>query len=760
MAGNAVIGALRVNLGIDTAQFSEGLQKAQSSLSKVGAMMKTAFVAAAAAAAAAIAGIGLALKGMINDADDMSKAASKIGIPIEELSKLRYAADMSGVSMEGLQTGVRKLSQGMLAFVQKGTGPAADAFKRLGIEVKNSDGSLRSSTDVMGQIADRFAAMPDGVQKTALAVQLFGKAGTDMIPMLNGGSAALKQMTDEAEQFGLVISEETGKRAEAFNDNLSRLSYAGQGLTTMLMAALLPALVTITDGIVAAVKGLGSMLEYLPVVAEYAAVAGSALGLMMSPMIISGILAGAQAIGVVLVGAIHTVTAAMAANPLGALVVGITLAITAAYHFRDEISQAIGVDVVQVTKDAANATIGAFVGAYEGIKAAWSGLPSALGAIVIGTANTVIKGMESMVNRAVEKINGFIQTVNTLVASLPFGAGEGIQIGAVGAVDFGEITNVYAAKAKEAADAFNGAFAAAQKDYFAGSGGEAIATGLRSATDAADDLSNALAGGSGGGGGKKGKGKKAGVSDAAKAAKKSLEDMNAEGKRIFEQTRTPAEQLQARLDRLSELLKSGAIDWETYSRAVKMAQEDMAGAGKGMTTLGDIGETIGQSISGAFQGLVDGSKKIKDVLLDLTGQLSSMLLNNGFKSLFSGLGGGGGFLGSLFGGGFKSTPGGFGAMLGLPGFANGGSFNVGGSGGIDSQLVAFRASPSENVSITKPGQERSGGAMAVHVVPSPYFDVHVERIADNTAQTRVAQGQQQAQRTFPGMQADRTRRYG
>jgi hypothetical protein len=66
---------------------------------------------------------------------------------------------------------------------------------------------------------------------------------------------------------------------------------------------------------------------------------------------------------------------------------------------------------------------------------------------------------------------------------------------------------------------------------------------------------------------------------------------------------------------------------------------------------------------------------------------------------------------------------------GLPGFKTGGSFKVGGSGGADSQTVAFRATPGEMVDIRRPGQDQGGGGMVVQVNPSPYFDVQVQRVS-------------------------------
>lgn len=126
----------------------------------------------------------------------------------------------------------------------------------------------------------------------------------------------------------------------------------------------------------------------------------------------------------------------------------------------------------------------------------------------------------------------------------------------------------------------------------------------------------------------------------------------------------------------------------------------------------NAGQSLGQSFSSAFQGVIDGSKSVKDALADLLGSLSETWMNQAFQALLGGgvAGKSGGFLGTLFGG-----------LGGLLGFANGGEFQVGGAGGIDSQLVAFRASPNETVSITKPGQERAAGGN-MHVTFSADVD--------------------------------------
>lgn len=413
MAGNAVIGALRVNLGIDTAQFSQGIKDAQSSADKFAGYLKAGLAATAAAATAALGAIALGVRHALTEIDDMSKMASKIGVPIEELSKLKYVADLAGVSMEGLKTGLGKLAKNMDA-AARGTGDGFKAFTRLGLSATTADGKMRPISAVMADISDKFAKMPDGAQKTALAMQLLGKSGADLIPMLNAGSASLNAMMAEAKALGLEISSNTAAKAEQFNDNLSRMSYAVSGLVLGLTAALAPALAAISDAMVEFVKWVLSAVDYLPVLAEYAAVAGGALAIMFSPVIIAAAADLAIAIGVGLVGAIRLLTAAIAANPLGALAIAIASAVTAAYYFRDEIQKTIGIDVVAIAKDGANLIINSFRACFEDVKLVWSQFPNIIGAAVVGAVNAVISGVNEMVKAAKVAVNQVIDLANAI----------------------------------------------------------------------------------------------------------------------------------------------------------------------------------------------------------------------------------------------------------------------------------------------------------------------------------------------------------
>lgn len=249
MALSAVIGALRVNLGIDSAAFSNGLNQAKTGLQRFGKLAKTGLLAAGAAAATAAGAMTLAVKGTIDAADEMSKASAKIGVPIEELSRLKYAADLSGVSFEGLQTAVGRLSR-VMNDAKNGSKEAVDTFAQLGISATNADGSLKSASQVLQEVSDKFASMPEGAEKTALAMELMGRSGANMIPLLNGGSEALAKLMGEADQFGQVFTQTMGSQAEAFNDNISRLQGAFGNLAARLATELLPYLERFTNWLV------------------------------------------------------------------------------------------------------------------------------------------------------------------------------------------------------------------------------------------------------------------------------------------------------------------------------------------------------------------------------------------------------------------------------------------------------------------------------------------------------------------------------
>lgn len=282
MAEGAVIGALRVVLGADTADFDKGLKNSQSGLAAFGKAAGVGMAAVAAAAVAAGAAIGIAVKKTIDDMDTLSKTSQKIGVSVEQLSALAYAADLSDVSFEQLSKGVAKLNKAMVEAAAKPTSEAANAFRSLGLSATDANGRLKSSDAVMGELAEKFAGLKDGAGKTAVSMAIFGRAGADLIPLLNGGKEGLAEMNAEAAQFGAIVSTTAAKQAEAFNDNLTRLGYAVKGVIVQVAEKLLPILVDVSNKMVAAAKE-SSALEFVV----------TALGTSMKALVTTGVLVSA-----------------------------------------------------------------------------------------------------------------------------------------------------------------------------------------------------------------------------------------------------------------------------------------------------------------------------------------------------------------------------------------------------------------------------------------------------------------------------------
>ena len=171
MAGS--LGSLVVSLTAETAQFTQSLNRASYTAQK-NFQQITSFAKTAAGSLAALYGAGTFadfINQQIQLADKLDDLSQKLGISTEELSKLQYAAKFSGVDLAGLQVALTKLSKGMLEAANE-TGTTYKALNAMGISVKNTDGTLKSSTQVLNEVADAFAGYADGAGKTALATTI------------------------------------------------------------------------------------------------------------------------------------------------------------------------------------------------------------------------------------------------------------------------------------------------------------------------------------------------------------------------------------------------------------------------------------------------------------------------------------------------------------------------------------------------------------------------------------------------------------
>jgi hypothetical protein len=203
-----------------------------------GAAKRAAFLVGGIAAAAGGTVYAL-VHGFAEAGDSAIKAAQKIGIGVEKLQELRYAAQLGNVETEALDTALIKLTRNA-ALSARGSSTAAKGFDRLGISVLDGNGHLRDAGSLLEEIADKFGRLDDPLKKAALAQELFGKAGADLIPLLSDGAEGLRQAAAEAHRFGIVLSRDAAQKGEAFMDNLTRVSAVLRGVRNVIGAELLP----------------------------------------------------------------------------------------------------------------------------------------------------------------------------------------------------------------------------------------------------------------------------------------------------------------------------------------------------------------------------------------------------------------------------------------------------------------------------------------------------------------------------------------
>ena len=145
-----------------------------------------------------------------------SKAAQETGATTDAIQELHFAAEASGVSAEELDLGLEHLSRTAYA-ASRGSAEAAHGFSALGVRVTDGAGKLKSSDVLLGEVAAKFARMPEGIQKTALAQELFSRGGARLLPVLNKGAEGIAELREEAREYGLVLSAETIQDAKEFH---------------------------------------------------------------------------------------------------------------------------------------------------------------------------------------------------------------------------------------------------------------------------------------------------------------------------------------------------------------------------------------------------------------------------------------------------------------------------------------------------------------------------------------------------------------
>lgn len=285
---------------------------------------------AAGAAGIAVGGalVASAVKAGQN-ADDINTLAKQTGLATDTIQKFQFASDRIDVSMDTLTGSLSKLTKNM-AGAKDGTGPAAEAFAQLGVSIVDSQGNLRDNEDVFNETINALGTMTNETERDALAMQLFGKSAQDLNPLILGGADALKEMSKEAEEAGLILSQDALDSANAFADGMDEIKAVSSGIFAKVGTEVAEGLLPMLNGLLDLMTTLPTWISENSTLLTILAIAfGTITALVIAFNIQQALLASGMTLWGAVAGFGTTVTTALGAafafltSPIGLIIIAI-----------------------------------------------------------------------------------------------------------------------------------------------------------------------------------------------------------------------------------------------------------------------------------------------------------------------------------------------------------------------------------------------------------------------------------------------------
>jgi len=376
----------------------------------------------------ALLGIGAGIAGVIGlgavlalRLEDQGQAAyemsEKFGLFPGQASAWLAAAGAVGVGNETMSNGFKFMARDLESVnlaMQAGQKPPkalTEAFEQLGVNIFDSHGKLRDMNSILFDVSKAFAAMPDGPEKAGLAVKLFSRSGTDLLPLLNQGVDGINAFMDAGRKSGAVMSDSQVKAAhEAFLAH-KKFDQVVTGLTNRLAIGLLPAMTRVFGYITdTAVPGVQHMVAWLgkhkDVVATVAAAIAGPLVIAIGLYTVSMIAAG-----IATIVATWPILAIIAAIAL--LSAGVVYAYGHWGWFRDAVNAA-GKDLGQFVRWLAKEVPPIWAGFTKDVGDAWAGL-QALGNWIADTFGPILKTLGD----GLQKAGQFLNAINPFAKHSP-----------------------------------------------------------------------------------------------------------------------------------------------------------------------------------------------------------------------------------------------------------------------------------------------------------------------------------------------------
>ena len=295
------------DLGDEEEKTEEKTKSLREEVNGLSGSWEAAGLAIAAATAAAVAGTIHLTTSTAEAGDKIAKGARNIGLSTTAYQGFDHALQVSGTSIDEQAKAIAKVSR-RIREAAEGVGEGSRTFKRLGIDVKDSSGKIKSSEQVVLEIADAFKELPNGVQKSAASMDLFGGSGAAMTEFLNLGSTGINELTQEAQDLGIVMGTDALTASEQFNDSLGRFTKAASAtqsqLGQLLVKAFTPMLDHFTDLQKKSQSGTNSLKSFVKGMINF----GGGLLILFTNIgaRVGNVFRGLQVVGSVVLGALAT----------------------------------------------------------------------------------------------------------------------------------------------------------------------------------------------------------------------------------------------------------------------------------------------------------------------------------------------------------------------------------------------------------------------------------------------------------------------
>lgn len=317
-----------VEIGGDDARLQRALKRAQQRLRAFGAGVRLVGLRAVAASAAILAPLAGATKIFASSGDQLDKMAARTGLSAEALSQLGFAAEQSGADIETLEKGIRTM-QRSINDAQRGLSTATDAFDDLGLNFRHL--ASLSPDEQFETIADAITRVEDPSKRAALAMQVLGRAGTQLLPLL----ANMRALRAQADSLGLTISSRDASSAALLTDTLNILWRTVRVGAFVIGSALAPTIIDLTNRITRIVIAASEWIKANRDTVVWVAKVGVAVGAVGGTLIAAGLaftvlgiavggLAGALGLAAAIIAKVGVVLGAIL-SPIGLLITAAAL---------------------------------------------------------------------------------------------------------------------------------------------------------------------------------------------------------------------------------------------------------------------------------------------------------------------------------------------------------------------------------------------------------------------------------------------------